>query len=174
MLIVFSGKRGVGKTTAARYLALNYGFTILSFATKLRQIADFIYPGISGYYKEKPFPGHDWTPREFLIGLGAFMRYWETDYWLNQVKLQVAPSKNLVIDDCRFKNEANLMKDLGGILVRIDRYESENPYKGKIDDPSETELDNYDKFDYRINEVENLTIATLQRKLDYILQDTKS
>ena len=55
------------------------------------------------------------------------------------------PMPNWVITDTRFPNEAQAIKDAGGIIIRVDR-----PGVSAINaHPSETSLDNWD-FDYKI------------------------
>lgn len=53
---------------------------------------------------------------------------------------------NWIITDVRFENEVNVIKEKGGKVIRINR-ETEQINNH----PSETSLDNYDKFDYVIN-----------------------
>ena len=54
---------------------------------------------------------------------------------------------NWIITDVRFPNEAQAIKDRGGIVIRVNRYDENGmPYKTLNNHPSETALDNY-KFD---------------------------
>jgi hypothetical protein len=62
-------------------------------------------------------------------------------------------NENYIIDDVRFKNEADIIKEKGGILIRL-----EGDPKGirakDLRDPnhiSEIALDDYDKFDIKYN-----------------------
>jgi hypothetical protein len=73
---------------------------------------------------------------------------------------------NWIITDVRFPNEAKAIKDRGGIMIRVNRLteeEKNSAYKARAGRPnnaiglifkdehaSETGLDNYDKFDYVI------------------------
>jgi len=65
---------------------------------------------------------------------------------------------NWVITDCRFPNEAQAIKEMGGVIVRVDR-----PGVGPVNGhPSETALDNW-KFDYKImnnSDLECLRLTT--------------
>ena len=60
---------------------------------------------------------------------------------------------NWIVTDVRFPNEANIIKDKGGIMIRINR--SQFMIDGKVilkdEHASETGLDDYDKFDYVID-----------------------
>jgi hypothetical protein len=175
VIIGFSGKRGVGKTLAADYLVKKYQFDKVSFADKLKEDAKVFFPftaaQLYGDAKEKPFNQYDWTPREFLIKLGQFMRYWDDMYWIkSSLAAGVKKYRNIVIDDLRFKNEANFLKAGYAKLIRIERYKSHNPYKTELHDVSETDLDEYKDFDFQINEVHNRSSVGLEERLDEIME----
>jgi hypothetical protein len=59
---------------------------------------------------------------------------------------------NWIITDTRFPNEAQAIKNAGGIVIRVDR----PGYKPINDHPSETGLDNWD-FDHKIMNGSDLT-----------------
>jgi hypothetical protein len=77
----------------------------------------------------------------------------------------VAELPHWIFTDCRFPNEAQAIKDKGGVIIRIDR-----PGVGPVNDhPSETALDNWD-FDYKIANVSDLeslkhTVQLLMNKI---------
>ena len=167
--LAISGHKGVGKTTAAKYLASKHGFRIESFAGKLKSLSSKFYPfndlHLNGNLKEEKFEGHDWTPRDFMIKLGAFMRYWEPDYWINSINISKG---SVVIDDLRYLNEVEYLKSKGFKTIRINRFDKHNPYKSDLNDPSETQLDNYE-FDYVIHDISNITLNDLYASLEHIL-----
>lgn len=68
-----------------------------------------------------------------------------------------------VITDCRFSNEANAIKRVGGVLVRINRPNN----RPTNNHPSEVSLDDYE-FDYILNN--NTDIEGLERKVSYMLR----
>lgn len=70
---------------------------------------------------------------------------------------------NWVITDCRFPNEAQAIKERGGIVVRVNRSES-NSTSSKH--PSETSLDNWN-FDYEI--ANDDTLPDLEEKVKEML-----
>lgn len=86
----------------------------------------------------------------------------ETNERLSQFILKVTPPSNWIVTDCRFPNEAEAIKDRGGIIIRIDRpgVEPVNAH------PSETALDNWD-FDYKIANVSDL--ASLKQTVEVLL-----
>lgn len=163
MILGLSGKKGTGKTLAADYLVRDAGFTKVSFASKLKELSKqlfhFSQADLYGETKETPFKEYDWTPRDFMIKLGHFARYYEPNYWIKSVDLS---ARRVVIDDMRFINEAEFLKTKGAKLIRIERYESQNPYKTDSTDASECELDNY-AFDHTIEKQMNGTKSELYR-----------
>lgn len=171
MILAFSGKSKAGKTTAANYLQVNYGFRKLSFADRLKELAKEFYPFNTieshGELKDKPYKKYDWTPRDFLIRLGHFVRFHDPEYFINYIS-NLPTSTNWVIDDLRFKNEAKNLKEMGATLIRLERYKK---YLNNIVDSSETELDDYDKFDFKVHEVQNTDIKTLHKQLDIIMSE---
>ena len=172
MIYGLSGKRGVGKTTAAMYLVKKYGFIKVSFAEDLRAMCKHFFPFTEGDLimpgkKEAKFKEYDWTPRDFMIHLGEFARFHDQSFWLNRgISKCKDPKKTYVFDDVRYKNEADAIIQAGGKIIRIDRYEKNNPYGKNLDIPSETELDGYDKFHYTIHEMWNTSKEELYRQTE--------
>jgi hypothetical protein len=127
-LIVFCGLAGSGKTTAAKYLVANHGFTRLSFAAPLRDMLRAI--GVSDYHltegKEEPCPAlMGRTARHCLQTLGTQWGRGHVDenIWTHiageRIKAALAEGKRIVIDDCRFDNEAELLLSMGAIIVDL-------------------------------------------------------
>lgn len=174
MIIGISGKRGVGKTTAALYGVKKHGFVRVSFAEELKTLAKLLFPFkendlIVPAKKEGKFMEYDWSPREFLINLGEFCRYHDPEYWLKRGLGKCADaSKTYVFDDVRYKNEADAIKAQGGKIIRVNRYEKANPYGKDLDIRSETELDDY-KFDYVVEKAWNTSKEELYRQFDAFL-----
>ncbi len=176
MIIAFSGKKGVGKTLAADYLVEHYGFSKGSFADLIRQrfIRDWqllasedLAEWVHGPRKEQIIPSLGFAYREYAKHYGGFMRGFARDYWITQIELS---AKLTVIDDMRYKNEADYLKSKEAILIRINRYPKQNPYPAD-DHPSETDLDNYGEFNYLIHEFQNNNRYDLYSRLDDIMED---
>lgn len=75
---------------------------------------------------------------------------------------------NWIITDCRFPNEAQAIKDKGGIVIRVNRPDySIQITEVKLKHPSETSLDNWE-FDYVIEN--NGTIEELIHKVKEMLE----
>lgn len=131
MIIALTGLAGSGKSTAAKHLVEVHGFTLVKFAGPLKAMLRCLGLGdreIEGDLKEVPHPvlgGR--TPRHAMQTLGT---EWgrnliHSNLWVN---VAMASADNVldcggpvVIDDCRFLNEANAVKERGGFIVKLMR-----------------------------------------------------
>lgn len=96
---------GSGKSTVAKILEIDYEFTRLRISGKMREIAEEL--------SLEP-------TRDFLQGIGAFMRQFDEDVWVRYVaKLAMKSNKSVVIDDIRKINEIDYLKPLGFKFIRI-------------------------------------------------------
>lgn len=174
-IIAISGRRGVGKTALANHFCKKYEFIKVSFAEEIRRVARSLMPFTEHDFespakKEAKFYAYEWSPRDFLIRLGEFMRYHDEDYWVNIALSRLkSDTGRYVIDDLRFKNEARILKDMGATLVRVDRYEHHNPYGRNLDIASEKDLDTY-AFDYTIPDARNGSLDELCGHAQAILE----
>lgn len=163
-LIALSGKRRSGKTTVGNILRDEYGYSPMSLALPLKDLCQAHF-GLTleqtdGTFKEAPTQYGFLTPRQIMIHMGQAYRYVDPDYWVKDLFRQLDDdSAAYVITDVRFLNEVKHLVSRGALTVRLERDEK---YTGKaINDPSETELDNYDKWDLVIPAHENKTMADL-------------
>jgi hypothetical protein len=129
-LIAFTGLAGSGKSTAAAHLVNRHGFTRLRFAGPLKAMLAALgctAAEIDGDRKEVPcalLGGK--TPRHAMQTLGS---EWgrdliASDLWIrafNAALVKVPTGAPVVVDDCRFPNEAEAITAAGGVMVRIDR-----------------------------------------------------
>jgi adenylate kinase family enzyme len=140
--VAISGKQGSGKSTLSQELVENYGFERISFATKLKEIAMDLF-GLSWdqVYGDK-------KERVLLQELGAKMREIDSEVWIKYVIRQVEQNRytNYVIDDVRYKNEFEALKEAGFVMLRVECVEKVR--KGRIGENykndthmSETDLD---------------------------------
>lgn len=102
-----------------------------------------------------------------------YIVYHEPSMYLNGSKPNVP---NWIITDVRFPNEAQAIKDRGGILIRVNRPVSaiganKLKHKSITQHPSETALDDYQDWNYIIDN--NGTIEDLIEKVEVILKNTK-
>lgn len=143
VLIGFAGVAGAGKSTAARHLKDEHGYTRLRFAGPLKAMIRALLEeqGVGmaraiqmtdGHLKEAPtsYLGGR-SPRHAMQTLGTEWgrthlgaEFW-VSAWVEMVKtaqLHALPDRALiVVDDVRFANEVAAIRALGGRVYRIDR-----------------------------------------------------
>lgn len=113
------------------------------------------------------------TPRQIMIDTGRFYRSIDPHFWIKKLHVdieQIWAAKNNVpvaISDIRFPNEADWVRAMGGVLVRLER--SAELRGGDIDDESETSLDNYKYFDFTFNAASNVNAADMRRNVQVFL-----
>lgn len=125
-MVALTGLAGSGKSTATRYLVERHGYTLVKFAGPLKDMMraiGFDDEEIEGGLKETPLEmlcGK--TPRHAMQTLGT---EWGRncigeDFWVNVWRMQAAQHKRVVVDDCRFPNEADAIRKLGGMIIKLD------------------------------------------------------
>jgi len=133
-IVAFTGRAGSGKSTAADVL-VGHGWTRVKFAGPLKAMFRALLDEtgctdpdalIEGDRKELPIPllGHC-DPRYIMQTLGTEWgrSYIDADLWVNiamyRIQESLARGVSVVIDDCRFDNEAEMIRDLGGVICEI-------------------------------------------------------
>ena len=162
MLIGISGKIGAGKDECGIYLADNFGFKVVKFATLIKEISAKMTntpysDHVSHRGKEKNLPEWGMTIREFQqkLGTDAVRNGLHQDAWVIALLSNFnKDTDRWVVTDVRFNNQANKIKELGGKIVRVNREANPIP---QSDHPSETELDDY-KFDHIIENSGSLNL----------------
>jgi hypothetical protein len=127
-LIAFVGPIGSGKSVCADYLCNFYGYTKIKFAGPLKRMLKemgLTDEHLEGALKEQPCDILDGrTPRCAMQTLGTEWgrdliseRLWG-NVWQHRAD-QLLLTQPVVTDDCRFQNEAERVKSMGGIVVRV-------------------------------------------------------
>ena len=214
-LIAICGFEGSGKDTVATLLS-HHGFVAVAFADTLKQAVASIFGWDYELLKGCSVESRQWrekvdpywenelgikglTPRKVLqyIGTDVMRQHFHKDIWLLSLKkkmIQLLINHHVVVTDCRFPNEVDLIKELGGRVILINRPLTTPAWLNLYDDikatyihsgienedltlladlmyeryqihPAETSLINYSGFDYTIN-----NDGTLQDLYDKIVQ----
>ena len=194
MIIGISGFQSSGKDTIADYLVKEHGFVKLSFASALKDIVAIIF----GWSRERleglKVEDRQWreevdskwanllnihclTPRYVLqyLGTEVFRNHFHKDIWTKIVENQLSFYENVVVSDCRFANEIEMIKQNGGKIIQVHRddhvlkHPSELPLEvSGAKHPSELEWIqcHYDRVIKN-----NGTIEDLHTKVNLILSD---
>lgn len=173
--------------THKHWLEEESGWEIKKFAGKLKEIATLL-TGIPQEmfedqdFKKTPLNVEWWTPcdegyvpmlvRDFLqkLGTDGLRNGLHTNVWVNALMVDYKTDKQngskWVITDVRFPNEAHVIKQKGGIIIRVDR-----PGVKPVNfHPSEISLDGWN-FDYKIANISDL--MSLQFTVQTILEKAK-
>lgn len=170
---IYSSAAQSGKTTAARYLLARYGYRVVPFAQTLKEMT---VPMLCALGYTEPQAYHLLQEnKEFTLPVGVTVRQilrtlgteWgrdciHPDIWLMCWKKRIEGLALVTVDDVRFINEAELVKSLGGVMVRIDRPGTYTERQHS----SEGSLDHYEKFDYVVKNDGDL--QDLYTKLDQL------
>lgn len=179
-IIGVCGRKASGKSTLASILEETYGFYELSFASRLKLILADVNPIIgpvayggqrrlSAYEGDLDSAKQEPEVRRLLQQLGTSVRdYLGDESWvrpvLGEAQWRLAEGQQIVIPDCRFRNECERIKDLGGMVVQMHR----DPIGSSAIDVhvSETEVDSFgDLVDVHIDNVgtvDNLRLSAAE------------
>lgn len=160
------------------------GWEIRKFAGKLKDIASHLTGIDIEDFEDQEFKktdlGPEWgmTVRDFLqkLGTDALRMGLHDNVWVNALMADYKPVDynddeqpqlpNWIITDTRFPNEAQAIKDKGGIIIRVER-----PGIVPINNhPSEIGLDGWN-FDYKVANVSD--VVSLMFTVENILKHAK-
>jgi hypothetical protein len=133
-LIALTGPKQVGKSTVATAIAdtLDAETHILSFADPMRAMLQAMGVDLLSLVdqskKESPIAGIGKSPRHLMQTLGTDWGRGMIDeniwLWSMQHRIDIAKEQGaqvIVIDDCRFDNEADFITNQGGTVVLLRR-----------------------------------------------------
>jgi hypothetical protein len=191
LFIGISGKLGSGKDTAAEYIRLRFDHgrkvVICRFADRLKQMTAVLTstPVDIQYTRE----GKQVVPPGFADSLGtlqqklgmAMREYIHRDVWVHATLSPYLSGPDpsgaavaVIVPDVRFQNEAQFIKEHGGILLRIEgdptgvrRSDSANADARDLNHISETDLDAYQGFDAVI--YNDGSLEQLHERLDEVM-----
>jgi hypothetical protein len=128
VIVGLTGRAGSGKDFTFKYLeGLGYSVTRYAWADALRyEIEETISDGMyMPALWTKPYPDE---VRRLLQWWGTDLRRkQDPDYWVKKMQNDLEPYRRggpfephlAVVTDCRFLNEVEALRDLGGVIVRV-------------------------------------------------------
>jgi hypothetical protein len=173
MKVAFSGKARSGKDTAVSF-AINHMLDNHDIHSYELRFAEALYKITDQIQEILQMPNCKDPKLLQFIGEGLRQHYGETifvnivekKYQRIMNKEENNPEKtNIFVSDLRYKEEANMLRKNGFIIIRIDRWNrpiDRDPYH-----KSETDLDDY-HFDYTINN--DGTLAEFKKKLKDVVE----
>lgn len=168
--VAFFGPMGVGKTTCANLLEIGGRYARLSFADGVKDdvvdMLNFIIDHTAhttDIHKElsanpalirnsgsfalnrttiENFKDPVFRPLLQWYGTDFWRQFMGVpDYWLKRFESRIdGTTAPVVVDDCRFPNEADLLRDKGFIIIKLNRDDKANPGSNHV---SESAMDNY-------------------------------
>jgi len=171
MIIGVTGFIGSGKDTVADYLCTFHGFKRVSFAASLKDAVSSVFGWDRELLEGSTKTSREWREQKDVwwserLGMDItprwVLQYWGTevcrngfhkDIWVASVENKLRQSKdNIVITDCRFANEVNSLKNVGGITMRVERGDQPEWYDAAVS--------------FNKGEVGNMTWSISKLKLD--------
>ena len=140
--IAFCGSMGSGKSYAANLLSQKTNLQVMSIAKPIKEIVTEMGK----------------SDRASHIMVGMVGRYVAPDTWIDKLLARVPDE--VIIDDVRFPNECNKLKEAGFTLIHLNvpwhkrfariekRSEDLNAHIRWFAHESERALENYNSFDY--------------------------
>ena len=141
-IIGITGLKGSGKDTIGDIICKNFDFQKVAFADKLKDIVSVLFDWdrkmLSGFTPEdraiREQPDEFWskkfekefTPRMALqkIGTEVMRNNLDKSIWVYCLERKlINEDGNFVITDVRFRNEIEMIKRLGGTIIRVERGE---------------------------------------------------
>ena len=183
-IIAFAGRKQSGKTTSAEFVSnLFYQFgdsKIYNFADPLKNLCIDIlgleYNQCYGSDEDKNqlvncyWDNKQLTAREVLQIVGTDMfRKMQNHVWSNATIRQILREQPnvAIIADCRFPNEVDAIKNVGGIVIKLTR----NPYNSNHASEIALDPDQYDQFNFDlIIENNDISITEQNKIIFYFLQ----
>jgi hypothetical protein len=202
MILVICGLKGSGKDTIGEYLIQNYNFKRFCFGDALKDICSILFGWprhlLEGDTKESRIfretedkwwtnkLGFKITPRIAFqkIGTDVMRKHFNMNIWTLIIERRISEfqnkhnTQNIVITDCRFQNEIQMVRSYGAKLISVYRNLPEwfIPYKdGEISEPENVHVSEYEwirnEFDFEIKN--EGTYKTLYETIESYYQSWK-
>jgi hypothetical protein len=191
-IIGLGHRKFVGKDTCFKYMQMAYKdlnndvllhARRVSFADILKDVCRVMYPTQirENYHYEhnteakndpvKLYDGNITTVRGVWIKVGNVLRSFDPNIWIGAAFAAASNQSQecIIVTDVRYPNEAEYIRDLGGLLFRVD-----NPRIAHTNDEADAALQGYQGWDDVINnqgslkELEEKCKNLVQRHSNYL------
>lgn len=147
MMLGLSGLIGSGKDTVANYIITEYRYQKIAFADSVKDVLSSIFGWQRELLNGDTVESREWretvdtwwasklgienfTPRWALqnIGTDLFRVHFNNDIWALSLEKKILSYEyrdNLIITDCRFLNELNMLKKINAKFIKIIRDDPE-------------------------------------------------
>lgn len=159
-IIALAGRKQSGKTTCSEFIAQQFidNVKIYNFADPLKQdicinILGLTYDQCYGTDDQKnelvncSWNDKQMTAREVMQFVGTnIFRSMQESVWTNATINKILKEKpNLaIVADCRFPNEVEAIKNVGGIVIKLTR----NPFNSQHESEIALDVDKYDQSNF--------------------------
>ena len=167
VILGICGFQGAGKDTFANHLVSNHNFIKLSFAGATKDVLNVLFGWDRALLEGDTIESRQFretedtwwseklgipnlTPRKTLqlIGTNLFRKHFNPEIWVRVVEkkiltqLKTDQNSNIIISDCRFPNEIQMLRNLGTQIISIQRNLPYwfNEYKSGLDCKEALEL----------------------------------
>lgn len=146
VILGICGFQGSGKDTFANHLVSNYNFIKFSFAGATKDVLGVLFEWDRALLEGDTIESRKFretediwwseklgipnlTPRKTLqlVGTDLFRKHFNPEIWVKVVEkkiltqLEADPNSNIIISDCRFPNEIQMLRNLGTRIISIQR-----------------------------------------------------
>lgn len=182
MLIAFSGLKGSGKDTAADYLVSKYKYKKETFAEPLKQALKHLFNLTDhNLYIDKETKLNEWygtSTRQLMQFVGTellrmqmskLIPELEENIFVKNLENKIDSHTKIVISDLRMKNEYDMIKNKGGIVINIFRNginEDEHSTE-KNDLPHDYKIENNDDLNKFYENIDKLLEKLLSYQIIY-------
>ena len=148
--IAFIGKICSGKSHQSNLLCERYGFVRKSFGDKPKEICRDLF-GMVG------------KDRKLIQTVAETLKTIDQNVWINYVVTSIISSTetNIVIDDCRFPNEYEALKNLGFYFIYINISKED-----QLSNIKKTYKDDYDQHIKNLDHISESYIESLRQYCD--------
>lgn len=176
------GKKRHGKDTISNHIISKYNFQSIAYAGPLKEMCRILF-GFNDeqlYGNDKEIHDKYWkiTPRDAFQYVGTDLIRKQMNglipgikesFWVECTKISILkrlnenPSTNIVVTDVRFADEVDLIHELGGYIIKVER-----PSINSSDEHiSEKGIDDINNYDHKI--INDSTLEELYKKVDTIV-----